>query len=189
MCSTSQTRPLRVDLISSPPLPSPGRLGLYIAPGKQGLSLFGSAHARDLSPDLERLRALGTHSLVTLLEDHEMDLLHIHPLLREAQAWALEALHLPIRDVDVPTAAQQAQVKNLACAIRVRREDGRNVVVHCRGGLGRSGILAACVLTLYCLPVDSAIDVVRSARAGAIETYAQEQYVRTYATQTGAQDD
>ena len=58
---------------------------------------------------------------------------------------------------------------------------GRNVTVHCKGGLGRSGLVAACLLVRTGLGPDDAIDVVRTHRPGSIQTSSQEVYVRDFA--------
>jgi len=50
--------------------------------------------------------------------------------------------------------------------------------VHCRGGLGRSGMIAARMLVELGTPADEAIARVRSARPGAVETSEQVAYVR-----------
>ncbi len=54
----------------------------------------------------------------------------------------------------------------------------QSVVVHCLGGLGRSGTIAARLLVELGIDPDDAINRVRQSRPGAIETKAQEQYVR-----------
>jgi ADP-ribosylglycohydrolase len=55
--------------------------------------------------------------------------------------------------------------------------DGRTVIVHCKGGLGRTGMFTAAVLTTFGVDPASAIAQIREARAGSIETRAQEQAV------------
>lgn len=52
--------------------------------------------------------------------------------------------------------------------------DGFNVVVHCKGGLGRAGMIAADLLVRLGVPREVAIDRVREARPGAIENEEQE---------------
>mgnify|MGYP003345722415 CR=1 FL=1 len=47
---------------------------------------------------------------------------------------------------------------------------GANVPVHCKGGLGRAGMMAARLLVELGQPADEAIRAVRRARPGAIET-------------------
>ncbi|WP_200306505.1 dual specificity protein phosphatase family protein, partial [Paracraurococcus ruber] len=55
---------------------------------------------------------------------------------------------------------------------------GGRVAVHCAAGLGRSGMVAAWVLTGFGMPAAAAIAAVRAARPGAIETAAQEAFIR-----------
>jgi ADP-ribosyl-[dinitrogen reductase] hydrolase len=56
-------------------------------------------------------------------------------------------------------------------------QHGGRVVVHCRGGLGRAGTVAARMLVELGSTPQEAIRRVRASRRGAIETPAQEAYV------------
>lgn len=58
-----------------------------------------------------------------------------------------------------------------------RLDAGERLAIHCWGGLGRSGSLAAALLTARGLPAPEAIAQVRRARPGAIETAGQEAWV------------
>ena len=53
----------------------------------------------------------------------------------------------------------------------------RSIAIHCMGGLGRSGTVAAIILADLGIPLQSAICVVRQFRPGAIETSAQENFI------------
>ena len=55
--------------------------------------------------------------------------------------------------------------------------NARDVLVHCRGGLGRAGTIAARLLIELGVEPQTAIMQVRGARLGAIETREQERYV------------
>jgi len=54
---------------------------------------------------------------------------------------------------------------------------GSDIVVHCKGGLGRAGMMAARLLVEVGVPPEQAIKSVRSVRKGAIETKDQEDVV------------
>ncbi|MBK7462828.1 MAG: dual specificity protein phosphatase family protein [Betaproteobacteria bacterium] len=57
---------------------------------------------------------------------------------------------------------------------------GKNVFIHCKGGLGRTGTISACLLIESGMKHLEAIDCVRKARQNTIETAAQEFFVLTY---------
>lgn len=50
--------------------------------------------------------------------------------------------------------------------------------MHCKGGLGRAGTVAARLLIEFGQAPEDAIACVRAARPGAIETHQQETYLR-----------
>jgi len=63
-------------------------------------------------------------------------------------------------------------------AIAAALEAGKNVAVHCRQGIGRSGLVAAGVLLAPGMGADKALEVVGAARGETIpETAAQLQWI------------
>jgi protein-tyrosine phosphatase len=174
---TSANCPLRVDFVAPEAHGLAGQLGLTIAPGKK--DPLGSWD-RDIDADLQRLREhYGADVLVSLLEDDEYELLGIETLMAAAVAMGIDVLRLPIRDVSVP--ASLADTRQLADEILAAMTAGRTVVVHCRGGLGRSGLITACCLVGCGRNAAEAIGGVREARPGAVETSEQERFVRHFA--------
>ena len=85
--------------------------------------------------------------------------------------------HLPITDMAVPGDAFDNGWRKHGNDILTTIEQGGRVAIHCAGGLGRSGMIAAKLVTVFdTAPVD-AIQQIRKARPGAIETREQENYV------------
>jgi protein-tyrosine phosphatase len=179
--ATSLTHPIRVDVVPVGGLP--GRLGLTFAPGKRISSTFSRVvWDRDLDVDLEAMRTeFGTDVLVPLLEDHEFALLGIPDLVARAEALGMRVRRFPIRDVSVPRPEEGAAFRALVDELHALLGAGQNATVHCRGGLGRTGLVAASVLVRAGVAAADAMARVRLVRPGAIETRAQERYVEAYA--------
>ncbi|UBV41699.1 cyclin-dependent kinase inhibitor 3 family protein [Deinococcus taeanensis] len=177
---TGVTNPIRVDWI--PTGLWPGRLGLTFAPGKKGASVYqpGLTHDRSVTDDIRTLAQQGVNVLAPLIEDFEFSLLGMDGYHDAADANALAVAPYPIPDGQAPRNLQDftAYIDELMTALL----DGRSVVVHCRGGLGRAGLTAACLLVQGGLNAQQAIDLVRETRSPhAIETTEQEQFIIAFA--------
>lgn len=155
-----------------------GRLGVTFAPGKKARSAYGSPWSRDLDLDLGRMRqALGVEVLVPLVEDDELLHLAIPDLVPKAEALGMTVHRLPIPDGEVPEpAAALLLVDRIVAALAAKQ----TVVVHCRGGLGRAGTIAACTLVRLGETPKDAMATVRRVRPGAIENRRQERFVEQF---------
>jgi protein-tyrosine phosphatase len=178
---TSETDPIRVDCLPSEVLGPPGRLGMTFAPGKKASGKNGYWD-RDLDADLLALREEHhTNMLVSLMEEHEYRNLAIPELFEKDRIGGIDVLRFPIRDVNVPREAEAEEYRVLIATIIERLKRGETVVVHCRGGLGRTGTVAACVLVaLGDHSADEAIGAVRRACEHAVEPGRQENFVRRF---------
>jgi len=143
---------------------------------------------RDLRVDLDAIRGWGAVALVTLIEDGEFALLKVTDLGRLARELGLDWHHLPIRDVSVPGEPFESGWRTSGPALLGRLRRGERIVVHCRGGLGRSGLVAAKMLVELGVAPRDAINRVRAVRRGAIETPEQEVYVLRSHTDGGGND-
>jgi ADP-ribosyl-[dinitrogen reductase] hydrolase len=132
---------------------------------------------RDLSLDLDAIRDWGAAAVVTLIEPKELALLRVPQLGREVLRRGMSWFHLPIVDVSIPDEVFERHWEPAGHELRTLLRSGRDVLVHCRGGLGRAGTIAARLLVELGMDPVSAIRQVRAVRPGAIETRAQEKYV------------
>jgi ADP-ribosylglycohydrolase/protein-tyrosine phosphatase len=174
---TSHTHPLRIDAL---PLAN-GQLGITFCPGKKGDSVYGAAWDRDLDLDIDAIKAWGASTVLTLLEDHEFKMLSVANLGDALNARGIEWVHFPITDVDVPTPEAMEQWRAVSPKLHQIMERGGRVVVHCRGGLGRAGTIAALMLVERGRSAHDAINDIRSVRLGAIETSEQARWLIKHA--------
>lgn len=181
--ATSETDPISVDFIQAEEVGLPGRLGMTFAPGKKGDSYHSNlVWDRSVMDDIDRLVDVeGMDVLVSLMEEHEYSLLKMDNFFDYLDKRKVQTIHYPIRDVSVPESTDRDSFFSLVAQIRELLAAGRTVVTHCRGGKGRTGLVAAAVLAAGGVPVEDAIAKVRLARPGTIETRQQENYVRELA--------
>ncbi|RMF88298.1 MAG: hypothetical protein D6739_00300 [Nitrospirae bacterium] len=175
---TSETDPIEVAWL---PPALPGRIGLTLAPGKRATSaLSPRPWRRDLGADLDRLAEVhGVTTLVCLMEDHELAACAIERLPEAARERGIDLLRLPIPDGGVPEDPEATRA--LVAEIVRRARAGGRVVIHCRGGLGRSGTIAGAVLRSLGWGAEETLAALRAARGPSCpETAGQRSYVAAY---------
>lgn len=172
---TSQSHPLQIAEVQLGS--GMGKVGLTFCPGKKQQGALTGHWDRDLKLDLEAIAAWNAAVIVTLIEEHEFAMLGVQDLGRAVRDHHMLWCHLPIRDVSVPAQAFEDAWIEVGAGLRAIIRDGFNVVVHCKGGLGRAGMTAARLLIELGMDPDAAIMAVREVRPGAIETPAQARYV------------
>jgi ADP-ribosyl-[dinitrogen reductase] hydrolase len=132
---------------------------------------------RDLSLDLDAIRDWGAAAVVTLVEPKELVVLRVEHLGEEVLRRRMLWFHLPIIDVSTPDEGFERHWEVAGNELRTLLRSGRDVLVHCRGGLGRAGTIGARLLIELGMEPATAIGQVRAVRPGAIETHEQEKYV------------
>ncbi|MGW9820300.1 ADP-ribosylglycohydrolase/protein-tyrosine phosphatase [Methylorubrum extorquens] len=172
---TSLTHPLKIATL--PAGAGFGSIGITFCPGKVQLEGATGSWSRDLTTDIRAISDWGATALVTLIEGHEIEALQVGGLEVECRRHGIEWFHLPIPDVSTPTDEFEAAWATIGEGLRSRLRNGFNVVVHCKGGLGRAGTIAARLLVELGADPEDAIQRVREARPGAIETVEQERHV------------
>jgi ADP-ribosyl-[dinitrogen reductase] hydrolase len=172
MKRTSLTHPLQIAALSAGP--TLGRVGITFCPGKYDRHAMSGVWDRDLSLDLDAIRDWGAAAVVTLVEPKELIVLRVQRLGEEVLRRRMLWFHLPITDVSTPNGGFERHWEVAGTELRTLLRSGRDVLVHCRGGLGRAG--ARLLIELGMEPA-TAIRQVRTVRPGAIETREQEKYV------------
>jgi protein-tyrosine phosphatase len=132
-----------------------------------------------LTDEIAGYQRMGVQTVVSLLELHEareLDLADEESLCRAAN---LQFLSFPVADRGVPS--NSLEFAKLVESIARRLRSGDSVAIHCRAGIGRSGLLAACVLGTLGVAPDSAFAMLGRARGVTVpDTDAQAAWVRNY---------
>ena len=172
---TSENSPLRIAAVT--PGNGQGRIGITLCPGKTDPAAMSGAAARDLDTDLDAIRGWGASAVITLITDEEIDHLGVRDIQEAVRDRHMEWWHAPVPDGMPPGAHFEEAWTVSGEAIRDRLRLGFDVLVHCKGGLGRAGTVAARLLVELGERPDEVIRRVREVRPGAIENEAQEAHV------------
>ena len=107
-------------------------------------------------------RESGVTVVASLLGPHEIVELGLAREPELCAAAGIEFLSFPIPDHSVP----ESMRNTLAFALRLAGLLGREkaVLIHCRAGIGRSVVVAACALALLGVPPDTAFERIGAAR-------------------------
>ena len=153
---------------------------MTVVPGKRGASLRypGRVYRSDLDEDLRTLRAARIARLVLLVEDDELARWSDPRMVERGAAHGVEVIRHPVPDGGAPPSL--TAMDDVLDAIAEARERG-DVAIACMGGVGRTGTVAACALVRAGWETEAAIGRIRALRhPTAVETTAQEQFVRSY---------
>jgi protein tyrosine/serine phosphatase len=127
---------------------------------------------------LEAYRQEGVSVVVLLVGDNECSERTGIDLRGFYEEKGYEVIHLPVLDFDSPPNGElKAAVGN---ALRYVG-NGKNLVVHCYAGIGRTGMFLACMARqVFGLGGQQAIQWVRNYIPGAVETNEQIQMILEY---------
>ena len=159
--------------ISWIPIGKKNLLGVSQFPGKNLQNIF------DLSSflkDLQIIKKQKVKIVVSLLPDNEKNKLGLDDFIWSKEE--VEYIQFPINDFSVPPKKKFNELKKLISFIKENLMLSKHVLIHCNGGKGRSGMIAA--LVLKAMKEKDPIKKVREKVIGAIETEEQEIFVKDW---------
>lgn len=149
--------------------PWPGRLALAARPR-------GGDWLADEIADWQRAGVQAILSLLTPEEERDLDLVDE---LAETRKRRMDFFSFPIPDRQVPNS--EGKLADTLEQLNRALSTGKNVAVHCRQGVGRSGLVAACLLVKNGMSPGAAVEAVSAARGVAIpETVEQRDWIERY---------
>jgi protein-tyrosine phosphatase len=150
--------------IATIPLPSGGRIGICRLPGITGALL----------DDVAVIKDWGASYLVTMTGLDEMERAGVADLPRQVEAEGVLWRHFPIVDFGAPEADVLSSWQALSRELHAALDAGQSVLTHCRGGLGRSGMVSLRLLVERGEAPEAALARIRTVRPGAVETKGQQ---------------
>jgi len=159
--------------ISWIPIGKKNLLGVSQFPGKNLQNIFDLS---SFSKDLQIIKKQKIKIVVSLLPDKEKNKLGLDDLIWSKED--VEYIQFPIDDFGVPPNNKYNELKKLISFIKENLMLSKHVLIHCNGGKGRSGMIAA--LVLKAMKEKDPIKKVREKVIGAIETEEQEIFVKDW---------
>ena len=134
----------------------------------------------DLAGEVDAWRAAGVGVVVSLLEPSEVRELELQHEARLCEQRAIEFRSFPIRDRFLPGSAKATAA--LVTELHEQLQAGKAVAIHCRAGIGRTGVVAGCLLHRLGIAPDDVFHLLSRSRGIAMpDTEAQMQWVENHA--------
>jgi protein-tyrosine phosphatase len=135
----------------------------------------------DLQRSLQQLKSDGVVAIVTAISPEEMKSQHVEQLGELTEQLGMTWFHLPIEDDCAPSEAFESAWKQASPQIAELMGSNTKVALHCMGGSGRTGLLAARVLLDKGWALPDIISNVRELRPGAFQKPVQKSYIEQVA--------
>jgi protein-tyrosine phosphatase len=149
-------------------------------PAAQRLAIMARPRAGDwLDDEIVGWRREGVDVVVSLLEAEEIGELGLRREAELCRTQAIEFISFPIPDRGAPASLQETA--SLAQSLARQLSEGKAVAIHCRAGIGRSSLIAACVLACVGCESDAAFAMIGKARGVKVpDTDEQRQWVAAF---------
>ena len=146
----------------------PALLGISCLPGLQG----------NFSADIEKIFNWNPAIIVSLTEKKEMEDLGARDFIPLIEKEKIPWLHFPIKDFGIVDQQQEILWEPISKNIHKKINDGARILVHCRAGCGRTGMIVLRIMVEFGEDPDEALERLRKVRPCAVETKAQENWAR-----------
>ncbi|SDR45510.1 dual specificity protein phosphatase family protein [Pseudovibrio sp. Tun.PSC04-5.I4] len=114
-----------------------------------------------LDEDMQYYRSIGVDLVMSMLEHTEAIELSLQNESRICSENRMDFLNFPIPDRGLP---ERQGFKEIVTHVSKRLKQHEGVAIHCRAGIGRSGLLACCVMAGFVGSAQAAIEIVSGAR-------------------------
>jgi protein-tyrosine phosphatase len=131
----------------------------------------------DLSSSVKQLKTQGVQAVLSAIELAEMDKKGVSALPLQIQKQGMAWFHLPIEDDSIPDQAFAEKWQQVSPELHKIIKRGGKLALHCMGGSGRTGLLAAHILLELGWNLDRVKSEVKALRPNAFTKACQIEYI------------
>ena len=150
----------------------PAILGMSPLPGLTG----------DFLADVEKIFNWNPTTILSLTTKKEMEDLGASDFVSMIAKERIPWVHFPIKDFSIVDQQQEILWEKISKNISLQINNGNRILVHCRGGCGRTGMIVLRFMIEFGEDPEKALERLRVIRPCAIETLAQENWAKFYNT-------
>ena len=151
-----------------------GKLGLCGCPGTL---LDSNNQIIGIQKTLKIFKNHNVNVVLSLTETSELKSLGCGNLIKEIKLNNFVWLHFPINDFNIPTKNSLLKLNLLLSDLENFLKKEKNIIIHCKAGLGRTGTIASLLLAKLGISPKDAIKFIRKYRPGSIDTDEQKNFV------------
>jgi len=167
-------RPIAITPVSIPGMA--GIIGISACPGMKDEACSLDLYEESLLNDLLTIRNWGAVAVVTVLDTLEIRTLRVIELPNAAVWLDLRWFHLPIDSSGVPGQDFEELWRTVGPQLCKLLREGKRIVLHCKEGIDRSGLVAARLLIELGMTPEKAIAAVQAAKPECLQHYAHKNY-------------
>ena len=146
----------------------PALLGISRLPGLQGNFLA----------DIEKIFNWKPTAIISLTEQKEIEDLGANDFISFIEKEKIPLLHFPIKDFGTVDQQREFLWEPISKNILKKVNNGDRILLHCRGGCGRSGMIVLRIMIEFGEDPEEALERLRKIRPCAVETEAQENWAK-----------
>lgn len=152
-------------------LPDSGKLIFTPCPGTKGVALQTS---------IEQLKHAGASAVITMMPDDELSEIGVEELPATVNRSGMHWFYMPVDDDAAPTETFQQSWQESRSKIMALLDNGETIAVHCRGGSGRTGLMAALIMSERRIDQDQTTELVRSLRPNSLKLPVHLDYLKAH---------
>ncbi len=134
-----------------------------------------------LSDSLTQLKQAGAMAVVTMMTRTELQANQVADIEEQCKALDLSWFHLPIEDDNAPNGYFSVKWSEISAQLHQLLDQDLTLVLHCKGGSGRTGLVAAQLLLERGVELTSAKADIIALRPKAFSPQVHQEYIQDFA--------